>query len=535
MLMLQPMTTLHNPATAVAWLRDSGAQALTTDSRQVANLSSATGTAFIAWPGAAVDGRQFVPQALQSGAVAALVEHNGWLGETTGHTAQVGHVAHIAHVAAYPNLKTASGQIASLFYNEPSTQMSVVAFTGTNGKTSSSWWLAQAMDGAVVGTLGIGKIGSIVSTGLTTPDPIVLQDRLKSLLDKGCKVIALEASSIGIAEDRLNGTHIHTAVFTNFTQDHLDYHGSMEVYWQAKVALFDWPHLKAAVINIDDPQGMVLRDRLSGKALDVWTVAIEKSARLIAQNIQTTAMGLQFDVIEEGQSHPLQTCLVGHYNVSNLLGVIAAMRSLGLPLAACIAACQHITPVPGRLEVVTTAHSEPRQAQDETQGVHNVPNAHTSSPLQPLKPLIVVDYAHTPDALEKVLHAMREIATIRSGKLWCVFGCGGDRDAAKRPLMGATARAFADYVVITSDNPRSEVPATIVSHILLGLEEDTSVQVQIDRARAISETLVQAAARDVIVIAGKGHEDYQEVAGIKQPFSDQAHARAALAVWRAAA
>jgi UDP-N-acetylmuramyl-tripeptide synthetase len=512
MLALQPMTTLHDPATAVAWLRGAGAQTLTTDSRQVVNLVN---TAFIAWPGAAVDGRQFVAQALQSGAVAALVEHNGGFNEVITPTAQVAQLAHVADVAAYPNLKTASGQIASLFYNEPSAHMSVVAFTGTNGKTSSSWWLAQAMDGAVVGTLGIGKIGAIISTGLTTPDPILLQDRLKALLDKGCKVIALEASSIGIVEGRLNGTHIHTAVFTNFTQDHLDYHGSMEAYWQAKAALFDWPDLKAAVINIDDPQGMVLRDRLTGKALDVWTVAIEKTARLIAQHIQTTATGLQFDVVEDSQSHQLQTCLVGRYNVSNLLGVIAAMRSLGLPLAACIAACQHITPVPGRLEVVA-----------QTLGA-------TASSSQ--RPLVVVDYAHTPDALEKALLAMREVTTVRGGKLWCVFGCGGDRDAAKRPIMGATARAFADCVVVTSDNPRSEMPVAIVSHILLGLEEDASVQVQVDRALAISETLAQAAARDVIVIAGKGHEDYQEVAGIKYPFSDQAHAQAALAQWRATA
>jgi UDP-N-acetylmuramyl tripeptide synthase len=524
MLALQSMTTLHDPATAVAWLRDAGAQALTTDSRQAANLVSA---AFIAWPGAVVDGRQFVAQALQSGAVAALVEQKGLLDGAAA--------TPTAPVAAYPDLKAASGHIASLFYNEPTAQMSVVAFTGTNGKTSSSWWLAQAMDGAVVGTLGIGKLGAIVGTGLTTPDPILLQDRLKSLLDKGCKVIALEASSIGIVEGRLNGTHIHTAVFTNFTQDHLDYHGAMDAYWQAKAALFDWPHLKAAVINIDDPQGVVLRDRLAGKALDVWTVAIEKAARLVARNIQTTVTGLHFEVVEDGSSHALPTGLVGRYNVSNLLGVIAAMRSLGLPLAACIAACQHITPVPGRLEVVTAAHTEPRQAQGKTQGMQNVQNVQNAEASSPQQPLVVVDYAHTPDALEKALDAMREIATVRGGKLWCVFGCGGDRDAAKRPIMGATARAFADCVVVTSDNPRSEAPAAIMAHILLGLAEDVSVQVQVDRALAIRETLAQAAANDVIVIAGKGHEDYQEVAGIKHPFSDQAHARAALAQWRVAA
>ncbi len=506
---MQAHTLIDNPASAVAWLRSKGVQSLTSDSRLVETLQS---PGFIAWPGMTVDGRQFVRQALDCGALACLVEHDA-SNDSPSELLQIEQLP----VAAYKGLKAATGEIASLFYGVPSTHISVVAFTGTNGKTSSSWWLAQATLGAVVGTLGIGKIDQLKVTGLTTPDPVTLQAQLQRLQNQGCKVIGLEASSIGLAEGRLGGTHIHTAVFTNFTLDHLDYHGTMQAYWQAKSALFDWPGLKAAVINLDDPQGLVLLNQLTGQSLDVWTVALDRPARLTAQQIQTTDLGLRFNVVEEGISHSLQTNLIGRYNVSNLLGVIAAMRSLGLTLAACLEACGKITAVPGRLEVI--------RAQTPEQ--------------QPLavveQPIAVVDYAHTPDALEKALNAMRAVAKQRGGKLWCIFGCGGGRDASKRPIMGATARAHSDYVVVTSDNPRYESPSAIISQILLGLGEDTRIQVQADRARAIQETTAQAAPCDVILIAGKGHESYQEIEGERHAFSDQEHAKAALAVWRAAA
>jgi UDP-N-acetylmuramoyl-L-alanyl-D-glutamate--2,6-diaminopimelate ligase len=500
--MSKAMPTLSDATSAVLWLRERGATGLTTDSRRIK-----TSDAFIAWPGAAVDGRQFIPAAISSGAVAALMEpmesDNGL--QTT---------PDIACTRAYAGLKAASGDIASQFYNDPSASLNIVAFTGTNGKTSSSWWLAEALSAlpepytqrcAVVGTLGTGLVGDIQNNGLTTPDPVLLQERLKAFLgngkEGGCKAVALEASSIGIAEGRLNGTRIHTAVFTNFTQDHLDYHGSMQAYWQAKATLFNWQGLKAAVINIDDMQGFELLD----KAPDVWTYSIDAAShktkpRVHAKNITTTAHGLAFEVVEGAEVHPLQTALIGRYNVSNLLSVIAAMRSLHVPLAACIKACEAITPVPGRLEIVSQAS----------------------------EPLVVVDYAHTPDALGKVLVALREVASVRGGKLWCIFGCGGSRDSVKRPLMGAMARRHADKIVVTSDNPRSESASAIISQILLGLCESQDVHVQVDRALAIKETITEAKANDVIVIAGKGHEDYQEMAGVKTAFSDQAHARAAL-------
>jgi UDP-N-acetylmuramyl-tripeptide synthetase len=496
--------SLTSASSAVAWLQERGATELVTDSRKVQAIHGGK-TAFIAWPGAAVDGRTFITAALKDGAIAALMEEEG----------APKALLDIASNKAYAGLKAASGDIASKFYGNPSEQLRIVAITGTNGKTSSSWWLAQALSAvpapyaqrcAVVGTLGTGFIGEIQNNGLTTPDPVLLQARLKAFVDIGCEAVALEASSIGIVEGRLNGTRIHTAVFTNFTQDHLDYHGSMEAYWHAKAALFDWPQLAAACINLDDTQGLALLDRLAGKPLDVWTFATEREARIVAKNIIMTAQGLAFDVVEGAESHHLQTSLVGRYNVSNLLGVITAIRSLGISLALCSKACVAITPVPGRLEVVSTA----------------------------MQPLTLVDYAHTPDALEKALVALREVASVRGGKLWCVFGCGGNRDASKRPIMGAVAKRFADKVVLTSDNPRGESASTIVSQILLGIGERESVQVQVDRALAISETIAQANIKDVIVIAGKGHEDYQEIAGVKSPFSDQAHAKAALTKWSAA-
>jgi UDP-N-acetylmuramoyl-L-alanyl-D-glutamate--2,6-diaminopimelate ligase len=475
-----------------------------TDSRKV--LPSTTGkTAFIAWPGAAVDGRQFIQLALANGAIAALME---------AEDAPQG-LWNKASTRAYAGLKAASGDIASEFYGKPSEALRIIAITGTNGKTSSSWWLAEALSAlpapytqkcAVVGTLGTGCIGAIENNGLTTPDPVLLQARLKAFVDMGCAAVSLEASSIGIAEGRLNGTRIHTAVFTNFTQDHLDYHGTMDAYWQAKAELFDWPQLQAACVNLDDTQGLALLDRLAGKALDVWTFATEREARVVAKNIAMTAQGLTFDVMEGNETHRLKTSLVGRYNVSNLLGVITAMRSLGISLALSSKACEAITPVPGRLEIVS----------------------HTT------EPLIVVDYAHTPDALEKALTALREVTTARGGKLWCIFGCGGNRDATKRPVMGAMAKRFADNVVITSDNPRDEHPGTIVSQILLGMGESENIQVQVDRALAIQETIAQADTNDVIVIAGKGHENYQEITGVKSSFSDQLHAKAALMQWGAA-
>ena len=488
------MQPLLNPSQAVQWLRARVTGALQTDSRQVQ-----PGDGFIAWPGAATDGRSHVQDALVRGAAACLVEHEGVDAFALDGT----------DTATLPRLKQATGLIAAEWFGAPGDALAVVAITGTNGKTSTAWWLAHALSKlqhdalspcALVGTLGIGMLGRLESTGMTTPDPVRLQQAFRQFVDAGVRACAIEASSIGLAEHRLAGTPIRVAVFTNFTQDHLDYHPSMDAYWQAKRALFDWPGLQAAVVNIDDPHGAELHSALAGRGLDVWSISMHQHARLQAQGVAWGDSGLRLDVVEGAEKRTLQTTMIGDYNVSNLLGVIAAQRALGVPLAQAVAACTQLLPVPGRMERLVA----------------------------PGQPLVAVDYAHTPDALEKALQALRPLAAERGGQLWCVFGCGGDRDASKRPLMGAAAQHHADAVVVTSDNPRSEVPGHIIHQILLGTIAGETVHTEPDRAAAIAQVLAEADARDVVLIAGKGHEEYQETAGVRQPFSDMAHARAAL-------
>ena len=508
------MQQLHTIAQVQGWLAKSVTGALQSDSRKVQQ-----GDGFVAWPGAATDARSHVAAALAQGAAACLVEHEavGAFGFDD------------PRIASYENLKRDVGPIAAACLGEPSHNLSVVAVTGTNGKTSTAWWLAQALSGlpqgkhiacGVIGTLGVGcppAIGAmapaesagVLETGLTTPDPVLLQRTLRAFADSGLRACAIEASSIGIEESRLDGTRFRVAIFTNFTQDHLDYHGSMEAYWQAKAKLFAWKALEHAVINLDDPQGELLATTVAARGIDVWTVSARSPARLRAQAITYSAHGLGFDVTEGGvggETYPVTTRMLGDYNVSNLLGVIAAMRCLGVSLKDAAAVCAHLEPVPGRMECL---------GGDDA-------------------PVIAVDYAHTPDALAKALSALRPLAQSRGGQLWCVFGCGGDRDNAKRPLMGALAVQHADRVIVTSDNPRSEKPEAIVAQILRGAVPSHAVQVQVDRATAIAVAIAQAQPQDVILLAGKGHESTQETAGVKVAFSDAAHAHAALQARQAA-
>ena len=483
-------TQLHTPEQAARWLEERVTGSLWTDSRKIG-----PGDGFIAWPGAAADGRKYVGEVLAAGALACIVEQNG--AEAFGFKDD--------RVATYDGLKAACGPIAAAYFGSPSGQLQIAAVTGTNGKTTTAMWLAQALGRlgrkcGVVGTLGIGEPGAMVPSGLTTPDPVLLQQQLRRFVDAGFSACALEASSIGIEERRLEATQIQVAIFTNFTQDHLDYHASMQDYWHAKEMLFGWSGLKAAVINTDDIKGIELGATLAGTELDVWTFSCTRAARLQARDIRHGAQTLSFDVMEGSESHRVSTPMVGHYNVSNLLGVMAALRAMGVPLADAVGACADLLPVPGRTETLT---------------MHDLP-------------LVVIDYAHTPDALEKVLTALRPVAVSRGGQLWCVFGCGGDRDAGKRPLMAAVAEQHADQVVVTSDNPRSENPLAIISQIILGLSHRDAVHVQADRAAAIAHVLSQAQPQDVVLLAGKGHESFQEVGGVRLPFSDREHAQAAL-------
>lgn len=483
-------TQLHSPAQAAAWLQARVTGSLWTDSRRLK-----AGDGFIAWPGAGNDGRAHVDGALASGALACLVEHSG----------AEAYAFNDERVATYAGLKAASGPIAAAYFGEPSQELQVAAVTGTNGKTTTAMWLAQALSRldrrcGVVGTLGIGEPGHMIASGLTTPDPVLFQQQLRRMADEGFRACAIEASSIGIEEQRLDATLIQVAIFTNFTQDHLDYHASMHEYWLAKKRLFGWAGLHAAVINIDDPKGQELAASMAEKSLDVWTFSCAHAARLQAHDIRHGAQNLSFDVVEEGESHRMTTSMVGLYNVSNLLGVIAALRAMGVSLTAAVSACTGLLPVPGRTETLALS------------GL----------------PLVVIDYAHTPDALEKVLVALKPVATSRGGQLWCVFGCGGDRDAGKRPLMAAVAEQNSDQVVVTSDNPRRESPQAIMSQIVQGLSHPDAVHTQADRADAIAYALRLAPCQDVVLIAGKGHESYQEIKGVMLPFSDRAHAQAAL-------
>ena len=504
------MQELRNPHEAAQWLRARVTGTLSPDSRTLT-----AGDGFIAWPGGVVDGRAFVKAALARGAAACLVEREG---------AQAFAFAEDS-IGCYAGLKADTGAIAAEFFGRPSRELALVAITGTNGKTSTAWWLAQALSAlppgrtlacGVIGTLGVGRppaaghttadsARQLFPTGLTTPDPVLLQKALRQFVDSGLQACSIEASSIGIEEHRLDATDIRVAVFTNLTQDHLDYHGTMEAYGQAKRKLFAWPGLRSAVVNVDDGFGMMLAQTLGQQAVDLWTFSCQRPARLQASNLSYDTEGLRFDVVEQGgENRLLQTRMIGSYNVSNLLGVLAAMRALGVPLDAAVQACRALHPVPGRMECVGEA--------DE--------------------PLVAVDYAHTPDALAQALTALRPLAQQRGGSLWCVFGCGGDRDSAKRPLMGAIASQKADQVVVTSDNPRSEKPESIVAQILLGLTPSPTVSVQVDRALAISQVIARAGARDVILLAGKGHEETQEVAGIKRRFSDKHQALQALSTRR---
>ena len=520
------LTALHSATEAAQWLgarvalRDGGR--LRTDSRAVR-----PGDGFIAWPGLHTDGRRFVPQALAAGAAACLVEAEGVEGFGLAGD----------RVATLLSLKRHAGTVADASYAQPSAVLDVVATTGTNGKTSTAWWMAQALTRlgrrcGVIGTLGVGEPpscgvsdgGVLEHTGLTTPDAVTMHQAFRGFVDMGFAACALEASSIGLVDYRLDAARIDVALFTNFTRDHLDFHGSMAAYWAAKRTLFAWPGLRAAVINVDDAQGAQLAHELSGAAqdthaaqatqvtqvtqatqaapatLDVWTVSLYGPARLYAQHLRYAETGLAFTVFEANAQAEVRSSLVGEFNASNLLVVLGGLRALGVPLADAAAVASALTPVPGRLQRV---------------------NQHGDLE-------VVVDYAHTPDALAKVLQALRPLATARGGRLWCVFGCGGNRDATKRPLMGAIAAAGADRVVVTSDNPRDEMPCSILAQILAGVTGHDDIDVIEDRRAAIRHAVRGASAGDVLLLAGKGHEDYQEVAGVKRPFSDLVEAQAAL-------
>ena len=438
------------------------------------------------------------------GAAAVLYQPEGFAGNVDA-----------AHALAVPALNELAGGIASAWYGEPSESMRAIGVTGTNGKTSCTQWIAaalSALDGpcAVIGTLGTGMPGRLTHTGFTTPDAPQLQRSLAALAAAGAKSVAMEVSSHALHQGRVNGTAFDLAVFTNLTQDHLDYHRTFEAYEAAKARLFDWPTLQAAIINRDDAAGQRFIARTMGRVRTIAygigpaPLAGRADASISATHVRATATGTAFHLSSDWGESEVEVGTLGLFNVSNLLAVLGALLASGVPLGAALAQLAKLEPVNGRMQRLGG-----RIANDE--------------------PLVVVDYAHTPDALEKTLDALRPIAQARGGKLVCMFGCGGDRDATKRPLMGAIAERHADAVVVTSDNPRSEPPQSIIEQILAGMAQPGRARAIEDRANAILQAVRGAAREDVVVLAGKGHEATQEIMGKKRVFSDQDHARLALA------
>ena len=458
------------------------------DSRRVQR-----GDVFMAFPGDFADGRDHIGDAIARGAAAIVwQEGNGFAWRPEWRLPNVG-------VSA---VRPLCGPLAHAVYGHPSERLSLIALTGTNGKTSISQWLARLHPRrcAAIGTLGAGFPDALVETGYTTPAAAMLARHLADFVADGAHACALEASSIGIDERRLDGARVDVAVFTNLTRDHLDYHGSMENYAAAKEKLFHWPQLRLAVINLDDAFGRELIQRTPASRVVGYTQEARGTAQtgvVSAEAVEEAPEGLRFKLVTPVGRARIETRLVGRFNVSNLLATAAVLIDAGLTPSEIATRFADLRASPGRLQALGGGS----------------------------EPLVVVDYAHTPDALENALLALRGTAAASGGRLIAVFGCGGDRDRGKRPLMGEIARRLADTVVLTSDNPRREDPAAILAEIAVAVPEAEIIE---DRAEAIRRVVLGASPSDVVLLAGKGHEPYQDIAGVKRPFSDVSEARMAL-------
>jgi UDP-N-acetylmuramoyl-L-alanyl-D-glutamate--2,6-diaminopimelate ligase len=468
---------------------------LTLDSRQVR-----PGSLFFALPGLKEHGRKFAADAAARGASVVLWEPGEQSGQMTPPTLPPGVFA-----AAVPNLKSLVGRIADRFFNWPSSQLRITGITGTNGKTTSAYLLAQCLEhlgnaAAYMGTIGFGRPAALAEPTHTTPDAITVHRILAQLRSAGVREVAMEVSSHALDQSRVDGVRFQTAAFTNLTRDHLDYHGSMQKYGAAKAKLFQTADLKHIVLNIGDEFGRALaRDYAGGASLiAVWVGAGDSGwladRALHATQVRMEPRGISIEVDGTfGKAH-VKTQLMGRFNAENSLVVIGCLLSLGVSLAEAAGALAECKPAPGRMEVIKA-------------DAHN-------------KPTVVVDYAHTPDALAKALSAAREHC---EGALWCVFGCGGDRDSGKRPVMGSIAENLADQIIVTDDNPRSEDPQAITQDIVKGIRSG-AVRVIHDRGEAIATALREANAIDLVLIAGKGHEDYQIYGETRRSFSDRTEA-----------
>lgn len=486
MMRLQQLLPDQNLPAALA---DLPIPALRLDSRAVA-----AGDLFLAVPGHRTDGRQFIDAAIRAGAAVVLEE-----GETF-RVAMRGNVACII----VPELRRRVGHIAARFFEQPGERLRVIGVTGTNGKTSITWFLRDALNAldhacGLIGTLGVGLKGRELDTGHTTPDPITLQRALRALADDGADCVAMEVSSHALDQHRLGDTPVSVAVFSNLSRDHLDYHGDMQNYLAAKAALFTRTGLKLAVINGDDGAAPVLLARLNDGVRCIL-FGDQSGATVRCTGYRAHEQGMDLTLAVCGGAVTASLPLFGRFNLSNVMAVAGVLHGLTGDPAAVRRGLAAVTPVPGRMEPVREAG----------------------------KPTVVVDYAHTPDGLEKALTAVRDHFP---GRLYCVVGCGGDRDAGKRPLMAAVAERLADRLIFTSDNPRSEDPESIIDQMVAGLARADGVERIPERGAAVARAVAAAEPGDVVLLAGKGHETYQEVAGHRYPMDDRALARAALARW----
>ena len=488
---------------------------LATDSRAIA-----PGDTFIAYPGSKADGRQFIKQAIANGANAVIWEARGFSWNEAWQLPNL----------AVADLRHHAGEIADHVYGSPSQKMWVVGITGTNGKTSCCHWIAQSFcalgkKSALIGTLGNGFHPALQPTLNTTPDAIRLHELLADYLAQDAHAVAMEVSSHALEQGRVNGVQFDVALLTNLSRDHLDYHGDMHSYAAAKRRLFDWQQLKYVVLNLDDAFGAEIAEQLQDKEVEVVGYGLNDAALALAERLglrmvyggalRMDTQGFSLQIHSSWGGGELHNTLIGRFNVANLLGVMAVLLVSGVTLSNALHELSHIRAVPGRMQTFGESGH----------------------------PTVVVDYAHTPDALEKVLQALREVVEREivgadNGKLICVFGCGGDRDRGKRPMMGAIAAKLADVSIITSDNPRSEAPLDIIAAIVSGItsgrrKTNGTYQIIEDRASAIAQAVLSAHPTDIVLIAGKGHESYQEVRGVKYPFSDAEVAQRALLAWRA--
>ncbi|MCX6993614.1 MAG: UDP-N-acetylmuramoyl-L-alanyl-D-glutamate--2,6-diaminopimelate ligase [Kiritimatiellaeota bacterium] len=486
---LNTLLTVIKPL-AVGGSGDPDIKGLAYDSRKIK-----PGFMFFALPGQHQDGNHFVQDALTRGAAAVVSDQ----------AAPVSHGSAIFIRVSDP--RAAMAELAAAFYNNPSASLQVVGITGTNGKTTTAFMLRDIFTDAgrrtgLIGTVAYEIGDRTIPASRTTPESVDLQDMLAQMVHVGCRSAVMEVSSHALIQKRVGGVDFDIAVFTNLTHDHLDYHATKENYFQAKTLLFRSLNRcrkkPVAVVNLDDPYGRELVQDVPLEA-DLITYATGQEAAVRAVNLQITSAGSVFDVHSPWGEAQVKLKLLGHYNVSNALAALAAAGVAGVPLARAARVVSQMMAVPGRLEEISIAGGFQ----------------------------VFVDYAHTEDALHNVLSTLRAITP---GKLIVVFGCGGNRDCKKRPLMGAVATRLADYVLLTSDNPRKENPIEIIAQIRAGCRQSDNVEVVEDRHEAIVRALSLAEAGDVVLIAGKGHENYQEFANTVIPFDDRQVVRESLGI-----